>query len=116
VGGRRDLGNDIEWFIGFFLETSRIGLRRMRDIMYFKIIQLSGGLNTENVGSKTNEEDDDANTKNDEFNGAKHLCQAKYWSRDCFICDPKPMEFLGRKGSIGSYHHTPIILLLFQLF
>jgi hypothetical protein len=48
--------------------------------MHYRVIQLSGGSNTENIDDENNKEKDDANTKNEEFYGVKHLYRDECWS------------------------------------
>jgi hypothetical protein len=91
-------------------------VRRMRGTIHDRVTQLSRGSSIENEDTEFNEKNDDGNTRDDESNGVKCLYQDECWLQNNFTYDPKPMEFLGRKGTTGDHYHAPTILFLFLLF
>jgi hypothetical protein len=57
--------------------------------------------------------DDEGGVEN---NGVKHAYRDETWSQDFFTYDPKPKQFLGRRGTSKFFDHIPTILQLFELF
>jgi hypothetical protein len=62
------------------------------------------------------EEEDDGITRIEGTEALKHAYRDETWSQKCFTYDPKPREFLGRKGTQKFFECMPTILQLFELF
>jgi hypothetical protein len=56
------------------------------------------------------EEEDDAITRNEGTEALKHAYRDETWSQKCFNYDPKPKEFLGRRGTHKFFERMPTIL------
>ena len=75
-----------------------------------------------NIGSASEiykyeiEEEDTVNTWNVESEVLEHACRDETWSQKCFIYDPKPRKFIGRRGIMQFFERIPTILQLFELF
>jgi hypothetical protein len=59
---------------------------------------------------------DDTNTMNVGSEALKHAYRDETWSQRSFTYDPKPREFLGRRGTQKFFAHMPTLLQLFELF
>jgi hypothetical protein len=68
------------------------------------------------LSQSESEDGDDANIMNVGNEALKHAYRDETWSQRSFTYDPKPREFLGRRGSQKFFAHMPTILTLFELF
>jgi hypothetical protein len=44
------------------------------------------------------------------IDGVKHVYRNETWSQNSFTYDPKPKDFIGRRGTTQFFHQLPIIL------
>jgi hypothetical protein len=92
-----------------------VGVGRRRVRVPPQITQLIEEIDGEISEYELEDEEDD--TMGDVgSNGVKHAYQDETWSQQFFTYDPKPQEFLGKRGTSRFFDHIPNILQLFDLF
>jgi hypothetical protein len=89
--------------------------RERRIIVHNDVATLNGASNS-NASDYESQEQEDANTVVEDFNGMRHLYRDETWLQKHFTYSPKPMDFIGRRGTTQYFHHVPSPLHLFQLF
>ena len=88
--------------------------RQRRPKVYPHITQLSGGSSTSISDYDTEEEE--ANSRNGDFSGIKHVFRDETWTTKYFAYDQKPKEFIGRMGTTQFFAQIPSVLTLFEVF
>jgi hypothetical protein len=89
--------------------------RERRVFVHNDVATLSGALDS-NISNYGSQEEEDGNMVVEDFNGVRHLYRDETWSQKHFTYSPKPMDFIGRRGTTQYFHHVPSPLHLFQLF
>jgi hypothetical protein len=75
-----------------------------------------------NVGSESDiseyetEEEEDALMGDVTTDGVRHVFRDETWSQSSFTYDPKPRDFIGRRGTSQFFFQLPTMLQLFELF
>jgi hypothetical protein len=62
------------------------------------------------------EEEEDATMGDPLTDGVKHVFCNETWSQQYFTYDPKPRDFIGRRGRTQLFHQVLTMLQLFELF
>jgi hypothetical protein len=115
-----DEGANYEWapfddmndtnYSGFPVQgTSPVARRRRTERVPRQVTQLSGGSESE-ISEYEVDEEEASNTEVEELIGVKHAFRDETWSQTFFTYDPKPKEFIGRRGTSQFFSHFPTIL------
>jgi hypothetical protein len=91
------------------------GRQRRRIRVQSQVAQLSEGSESE-ISEYEIEDDENAILGDAMTNGVKHVYRDETWSQRFFTYDPKPRDFIGRRGTSQFFHNLPTILQLFELF
>jgi hypothetical protein len=90
-------------------------LRRSgRDTIYHQAAELSTKLMSYTLDYEI-EKNGDTDTGDNDFNSVKYIYRDETWSKDIFIYDPKPKDFLYRRGIMQNFHQVPSMGHLFHL-
>jgi hypothetical protein len=71
--------------------------------------QLPVELGSEISEYETNDEDN-GNSRDGESDAGRHAFRDETWSQEFFTYDPKPMEFIGRRGTSQFFQFIPTVL------
>jgi hypothetical protein len=91
--------------------TNGMLIRERRVMVHNDVAILSDASDSDTLDYVSGEEEDVH-----DLNGVRHVYRDDTWSQNHFTYSPKPMDFLGRRGTTQNFHRIPSPLHLFQLF
>jgi hypothetical protein len=80
-----------------------------------QVTQLNVG-STSEISENETKEENNGNIVNVGSKALKHAYRDETWSHKSFTYDPKPREFIGRRGTMQFFERLPTILQLFEFF
>ena len=80
-----------------------------------QVPKLSEGLESK-ISEYEIEDEEDVNMEDPLADGVRHDYRNETRSQQSFTYDPKPRDFIGRRGTTQLFHQLPTMLQLFELF
>jgi hypothetical protein len=119
MGTEMNFYEGMNWggFDGLDVESSRLHTLPIPVPQRGRTVRVQGHfLKLSELSQSKSEDGDDANIMNVGNEALKHAYKDETWSQRSFTYDPKPQEFLDRRGTKKFFVHMPTILQLFELF